>query len=348
MNTFHKLSIKNYIQETANAVSLIFDIPEHLKDNFSFKAGQYVTLKTTIEAKEIRRSYSICSSPNSGELKVAIKRVENGVFSTYAISHLKTGDVIEVHEPEGKFILEPTRSTNYLGIVAGSGITPVLSMIKTVLQLEPSSSFTLIYGNKSSDETMFKTELDALSLAYDTRFNLEYVFSRQNEEGSLFGRIDEGHTNYFIKNIYKNWSFKTAFLCGPEEMIKTVSTTLKENHYKESQILFELFTASINEESSSELKDGQTEVTVLLDDEELSFTMNQKDNILAAALRNDVDAPYSCQGGVCSSCLGKVTQGTAVMVKNSILTDDEVNEGFILTCQAHPTSSKISIDFDDV
>jgi len=348
MSTFHKLSIKNYIQETANAVSLIFDIPEHLKDNFSFKAGQYVTLKTTIEAKEIRRSYSICSSPNSGELKVAIKRVENGVFSTYAISHLKTGDVIEVHEPEGKFILEPTRSTNYLGIVAGSGITPVLSMIKTVLQLEPSSSFTLIYGNKSSDETMFKTELDALSLAYDTRFNLEYVFSRQNEEGSLFGRIDEGHTNYFIKNIYKNWSFKTAFLCGPEEMIKTVSTTLKENHYKESQILFELFTASINEESSSELKDGQTEVTVLLDDEELSFTMNQKDNILAAALRNDVDAPYSCQGGVCSSCLGKVTQGTAVMVKNSILTDDEVNEGFILTCQAHPTSSKISIDFDDV
>ena len=207
MSSFHKLSIKNYIQETANAVSLIFDIPERLKDNFSFKAGQYVTLKTTIEAKEIRRSYSICSSPNSGELKVAIKRVENGVFSTYAISHLKTGDVIEVHEPEGKFILEPTRSTNYLGIVAGSGITPVLSMIKTVLQLEPSSSFTLIYGNKSSDETMFKTELDALSLAYDTRFNLEYVFSRQNEEGALFGRIDEGHTNYFIKNIYKNWSF---------------------------------------------------------------------------------------------------------------------------------------------
>ena len=348
MSTFHKLSIKNYIQETVNAVSLIFDITERLKDNFSFKAGQYVTLRTTIETKEIRRSYSICSSPNSGELKVAIKRVENGVFSTYAISHLKTGDVIEVHEPEGKFILEPTRSTNYLGIVAGSGITPVLSMIKTVLQLEPSSSFTLIYGNKSSDETMFKTELDALSLVYNTRFNLEYVFSRQHEEGTLFGRIDEGHTNYFIKNVYKNWSFKTAFLCGPEEMIKTVSTTLKENHYKESQILFELFTASINEESSSEIKDGQTEVTVLLDDEELCFTMDQKDDILAAALRNNVDAPYSCQGGVCSSCLGKITQGTAIMVKNSILTDDEVKEGFILTCQAHPTSSKISIDFDDV
>lgn len=348
MSAFHKLSIKNYIQETANAVSIVFDVPENLKTNFSYKAGQYITLKATINGTEIRRAYSICSAPESGELKVAIKAVEKGIFSTYATSQLKVGDLIEVHEPEGKFMLEPTKSNNYLGIAAGSGITPVLSMIKAVLQQEPSSSFTLIYGNKSSDETMFKAELDALSVSYDTRFNLHYVFSRQNEEGSLFGRIDKGHTNYFIKNIYKNWSFKTAFLCGPEEMIKTVSTTLKENHFKESQILFELFTASINEESSLEIKDGQTEVTVLLDDEEICFTMSQKDDILAAALRNDVDAPYSCQGGVCSSCLGKVTQGTAVMIKNSILTDDEVNEGFILTCQAHPTTSKISIDFDDV
>ena len=348
MSTFHTLAIKDYIQETANAVSLVFDIPEHLKNTFSFKAGQYVTLKTSIEGKEIRRSYSICSSPKSGELKVAIKKVEDGIFSSYAISHLKIGDAIEVHEPEGKFILEPIRSTNYLGIAAGSGITPVLSMVKTVLQDEPSSSFTLIYGNKSSAETMFKSELDALSHKYGKRFNLEYVFSRQNEEGSLFGRIDKGHLNYFIKNIYKNWSFKTAFLCGPEEMIKTISTTLKENNFKESQILFELFTASINEEGSSQIKDGQTEVSVLLDDEEIHFTMNQTDNILAAALRNDVDAPYSCQGGVCSSCLARVSEGTAVMVKNSILTDDEVSEGFILTCQAHPTTSKISIDFDDV
>ena len=348
MSTFHTLIIKDYIQETANAVSLVFDIPEHLKNTFSFKAGQYVTLKTSIEGKEIRRSYSICSSPKSGELKVAIKKVEDGIFSSYAISHLKKGDVIDVHEPEGKFILEPIRSTNYLGIAAGSGITPVLSMVKTVLQDEPSSSFTLIYGNKSSAETMFKSELDTLSHKYGKRFNLEYVFSRQNEEGSLFGRIDKGHLNYFIKNIYKNWSFKTTFLCGPEEMIKTISTTLKENNFKESQILFELFTASINEKGSSQIKDGQTEVSVLLDDEEIHFTMNQTDNILAAALRNDVDAPYSCQGGVCSSCLGRVSEGTAVMVKNSILTDDEVSEGFILTCQAHPTTSKISIDFDDV
>jgi ring-1,2-phenylacetyl-CoA epoxidase subunit PaaE len=348
MNTFHKLSIKNRIQETANAVSLVFEVPENLKTNFFFKAGQYITLKATINGCEIRRAYSICSAPESGELKVAIKTVDNGVFSTYATSQLKVGDVLEVHEPEGKFVLEPTRSNNYLGIAAGSGITPVLSMIKAVLQREPSSSFTLIYGNKSSEETMFKAELDALSVTYDTRFNLHYVFSRQNEKGSLFGRIDKGHTNYFIKNIYKNWSFKTVFLCGPEEMIKTVSTTLKENRYKESQILFELFTASVNEESSSQIKEGQTEVTVLLDDEEFTFTMKQTDDILAAALRNDVDAPYSCQGGVCSSCLAKVTDGKSVMAKNNILTDDEVDDGFILTCQAHPITSKISIDYDDV
>ena len=348
MNTFHKLSIKNRIQETADAVSLVFEVPENLKTNFSFKAGQYITLKATINGSEIRRAYSICSAPESGELKVAIKTVDNGIFSTYATSQLKVGDVLEVHEPEGKFVLEPTRSNNYLGMAAGSGITPVLSMIKAVLQQEPSSSFTLIYGNKSSEETMFKAELDALSITYDSRFNLHYVFSRQNEEGSLFGRIDKGHTNYFIKNIYKNWSFKTVFLCGPEEMIKTVSTTLKENRYKESQILFELFTASVNEESNSQIKEGQTEVTVLLDDEEFTFTMKQTDDILAAALRNDVDAPYSCQGGVCSSCLAKVTEGKAVMAKNNILTDDEVDDGFILTCQAHPITSKISIDYDDV
>ncbi|MBT3547329.1 MAG: ferredoxin--NADP reductase [Flavobacterium sp.] len=348
MNTFHKLSIKNRIQETANAVSLVFEVPENLKTNFSFKAGQYITLKATINGSEIRRAYSICSAPESGELKIAIKTVDNGIFSTYATSQLKVGDVLEVHEPEGKFVLEPTRSNNYLGMAAGSGITPVLSMIKAVLQREPSSSFTLIYGNKSSEETMFKAELDAHSVTYDTRFNLHYVFSRQNEEGSLFGRIDKGHTNYFIKNIYKNWSFKTAFLCGPEEMIKTVSATLKENHYKESQILFELFTASVNEESSSQIKEGQTEVTVLLDDEEFTFTMKQTDDILAAALRNDVDAPYSCQGGVCSSCLAKVTEGKALMAKNNILTVDEVDDGFILTCQAHPITSKISIDYDDV
>lgn len=348
MSTFHKLSIKNYIQETANAVSLVFDIPENLKPNFSFKAGQYITLKTTINGQEVRRAYSICSSTQSNELKASIKAVKNGVFSSYATSQLKVGDMIEVHEPEGKFILEPKRRTNYLGVAAGSGITPILSMIKGVLEQEPTSSFTLVFGNKTEKETMFKSELDDLKKLYTTRFNINYLFSRENIDNALFGRIDKAHTNYFIKNIYKNWSFESAYLCGPEEMIKTVSTTLQENGFKQSDIFFELFTASADTESISKINDGETEVTILLDDDEVTFTMKQTDDILAASLRNNIDAPYSCQGGVCSSCLGKVTEGKAIMTKNTILTNTEVDEGFILTCQAHPTTSKIYIDYDDV
>jgi ring-1,2-phenylacetyl-CoA epoxidase subunit PaaE len=219
-------------------------------------------------------------------------------------------------------------------------------MIKTVLEKEPSSSFTLLYGNKSSEDTMFKSELDELSGSYGGRFNLHYIFSRQKEEGLYLVELIKGIQIIISKISIKIGHLKLLFLCGPEEMINTVSNTLIENGYKESQILFELFTATVNEESVSEIKDGFSEVSVLLDDEEICFTMKQTDDILAAALRNNIDAPYSCQGGVCSSCLGKVTEGNAVMVKNSILTDQEVNEGFILTCQAHPTTPKISIDYD--
>lgn len=348
MNTFHNLTIKNITKETAQAVSVVFDIPESLHSQFSFKAGQYITLKAMLNGEEVRRAYSICSSPQSGEVKVAIKAVENGTFSVYATERLKAGDQIEVHEPEGKFILEPEARKNYIAFAAGSGITPVLSMIKATLQDTTDASFTLVYGNKSESDTIFKQELEALKAEFGNRFNLHYVFSRQNVEGSLFGRIDEGFTNYFVKNTYKDIHFDSAYLCGPEEMIKIVSATLQNNGFDQSQILFELFTASTEEENTSEIKDGETEVNILLDDEELSFTMKQTDDILSAALRNKVDAPYSCQGGICSSCLAKVTEGKAVMTKNNILTDDEVEDGFILTCQAHPTTSKISIDYDDV
>lgn len=348
MSTFHKLSIKNITKETANAVSVVFDIPENLKSNFQFTAGQYVTLKTILNGEDIRRAYSICSAPKSGELKVAIKAVENGTFSVYATSELKIGDEIEVHEPDGNFTLVSTDNQNYIGFAAGSGITPVLSMIKTTLQENSSATFILVYGNKSEADTIFKTELENLQNQFSSRFNLHYVFSRQNSEGSLFGRIDEGFTNYFVKNIYKETSFDAAFLCGPEEMIQTVSKTLQAAGFSDSQISFELFTSSSEEENTDQIKDGETQVTVLLDDEELSFSMKQTDDILSSALRNKVDAPYSCQGGVCSSCLAKVTEGKAIMTKNNILTDGEVEDGFILTCQAHPTTSTISIDFDDV
>ena len=251
-------------------------------------------------------------------------------------------------KPEGNFVLEPQSSKNYIAFAAGSGITPVLSMIKTVLKDSSDATITLIYGNKSEADTIFKNELESLRDSSNGRFNLHYVFSRQNVPGTLFGRIDQGFTNYFVKNIYKEVSFDSAYLCGPEAMINTVSETLQENGFDKSNILFELFTSSEGEGDTSQVKDGETEITVLLDDEEISFTMKQTDDILAASLRNQVDAPYSCQGGICSSCLAKVTEGKAVMTKNSILTDGEVADGFILTCQAHPTTAKIYVDYDDV
>jgi ring-1,2-phenylacetyl-CoA epoxidase subunit PaaE len=345
---FNNLHIKNITKETAHAVSIVFDIPETLTSSFAFKAGQYITLKTKIGGEEVRRAYSICSSPNSGEVKVAIKAVENGVFSTYATEKLNTGDSLEVHDPEGNFILEPQSGKNYIAFAAGSGITPVLSMVKAVLEDSNDATMTLIYGNKSEADTMFKSELETLRDNSNGRFKLHYVFSRQNVPGTLFGRIDEGFTNYFVKNIYKDVDFDSAYLCGPEAMINTVSDTLQNNGFDKSNILFELFTASEEEGDTSEITNGETEVTVLLDDEEITFTMKQTDDILAASLRNQVDAPYSCQGGICSSCMAKVTEGHAVMTKNTILSDEEVKDGFILTCQAHPTTAKIFIDYDDV
>ncbi|WP_299671513.1 2Fe-2S iron-sulfur cluster-binding protein [uncultured Polaribacter sp.] len=347
MAKFNTVHIQEIKQETADAVSVVFDIPEHLKSNFNFTSGQYITLQKVINKEEIRRAYSICSTPQSGEVRVAIKKVENGTFSTYATSDLKVGDAIEITAPEGRFLLNPEANKNYIAFAAGSGITPILSMIKTVLETEPTATFTLIYGNKTVADTIFYDELLQLDKKYP-QFNLELICSRERQENSLFGRIDSGITNFFIKNKYKNISFDAAFLCGPEEMIQIVSNTLKEADFSEENIHFELFTASIDEEASSEIKEGTSEITILLDEEEVTFAMSQTDNILAASLRNDLDPPYSCQGGVCSSCLAKVTEGKAVMAKNSILTDSEVAEGFVLTCQAHPTTSKIKIDFDDV
>ena len=348
MATFHKINIQDVIRETADAVSLIFKIPGNLKSKFAFHSGQYLTLKKIINGKEVRRAYSICSSPTDSYLKVAIKAVENGTFSTYATSELKAGNFIEISEPEGKFVLEPKPNKNYIAFAAGSGITPILSMVKDVLKNESSSTFTLIYGNKTVADTIFKNELDALKEVNSDRFNLHYICSREQIEDSLFGRIDKAHTNFYINNKYKNTTFDAAYLCGPEEMIKEVSTTLSEHGIADKNIHFELFTVSVDEDAVLEIKEGSTEITILLDDEETTFIMNQTDDILSASLRNNLDAPYSCQGGVCSSCLCKVTEGKAVMVKNSILSDSEVEEGLVLACQAYPTTSKISIDFDDV
>lgn len=350
MPSFLKLIIKEVKRETADAVSVLFNVPEELKPDYKFIAGQYINLKLTLDNQEIRRAYSICSAPESGELRIAVKSVKNGLFSQFANTRLKAGDVLEVGQPEGKFTFEPDaeRQKNYAGFVAGSGITPVLSIIKSVLKGEPKSTFVLVYGNRTPEETIFHQELHDLQLQYVGRFFVHYVYSQAKAENALFGRIEKSAVNFVLNNKHKELEFDKFYLCGPEEMINTVTAILKEKNVKESAIKFELFTSSSQEHEIKTSLEGHTKITILVDDDEVSFEMSQKLTILDAALKQGIDAPYSCQGGICSSCLARVTAGTAEMSKNSILTDKEIASGLILTCQAHPTSESIYIDYNDV
>tara|TARA_R110001583_G_scaffold22614_2_gene84671 strand:+ start:1692 stop:2747 length:1056 start_codon:yes stop_codon:yes gene_type:complete len=351
MSKFHKLTIKEIKKETNHAVSILFDVPAELKSEFKFIAGQYITIRTSIDGKELRRSYSICSSPESNELCVAVKEVKNGVFSNYATKKLKAGAILEVAPPEGKFILQTATShqKNYVAFTAGSGITPVMSMIKSVLLKEIHSTFVLVYGNKSAKDTLFKSEIDDLQARFPKRFFVQYLFSQKILDNAILGRIDKSIVNLILKNRFKNTSFDGFYLCGPENMIDIVTSTLKENDIPLSKIHFELFTTIYPSGAiTSKNLDGISEITIILDDEETTFEMSKKKLILTAALDEGLDAPYSCQGGICSSCLAKVTEGKAIMDKNSILSEDEVNEGFILTCQAHPITQKLTIDYDDV
>lgn len=351
MSSFYKLHINDVRRETPHAISVAFSIPDGLKDFYKFTAGQYVTLKLTLDGQEIRRAYSICSSPNSGELRISIKSVAVGAFSSFANRNLRVGDVIEVSVPEGKFVFEPEASSqkNYAGFAAGSGITPIMSILQSVLENEPKSTFVLVYGNKSPEETIFHQQLHDLQNKYTGRFFVHYVFSQSKIEGQLFGRIEKSTVNFVLNNKHKELTFDKFYLCGPEEMINTVSQVLKERNVREKDIRFELFFAAPTTENEvSKNQEGHTTITVVVDDEETTFEMSAKQTLLEAALKQGLDAPYSCQGGICSSCIARVKKGTAEMRKNSILTDGEIAEGLILTCQAHPTSTEILVDYDDV
>ncbi|GAA4891217.1 ferredoxin--NADP reductase [Flaviramulus aquimarinus] len=352
MSSFHKLSIKTIKRETDKAISISFNIPENLKDTFAFKAGQYITLKTEIDGHEIRRDYSLCVSPKSGEIKVAVKEVKDGTFSAYANSTLKVGDTLEVAPPKGRFTFEPndSKTKNIAAFAAGSGITPVLSIIKCALEEEVYSKVILVYGNKTTKDTMFLNELLELQHTYKDRFSVQFVFSQQDENDAIFGRIEKSTVNYVMKNKHKHIEVDAFYLCGPEAMIHTVKDVLTEHDIDENRIHFELFKAAkpAEVEEENNIATGKTIITLTVDDDTSTFEMSQKQTILEAALDEDLDAPYSCQGGICSSCLARIKEGEATMRQNNILTESEVAEGLILTCQAHPTTSNIVIDFDDV
>jgi ring-1,2-phenylacetyl-CoA epoxidase subunit PaaE len=348
MAQFHSLKIKSILRQTDKAVSITFEVPTALKADFAFTAGQYITLKTVIDAKEIRRDYSLSSSPQSESLTVTVKEIENGVFSSYANTQLKTGDTLEVGTPNGRFIYDPKTdaSNTIVAFAAGSGITPIMSIARTVLETD--SNFVLIYGNKSPKETIFYDEILKLQTLHSNRFMVQFVYSETDEKDALFGRIDSGNVQYILKNNIAVNNSQKFYLCGPEGMINTVNGILTEKGVEASKVLLELFTASEVKTTSTSTNEGDSNITILVDEEETTLVMSQKQTILDAALANDLDVPYSCQGGVCSSCICRVTEGAATMRQNNILTDNEVAEGLVLSCQAEPTSTSIKVDFDDI
>ena len=351
MAQFHALKIQSIVRQTDKAVSITFEVPKSLKSEFTFKAGQYITLKAVINDQEVRRDYSLSSGPASGSLTVTVKEIEGGLFSSYANTRLKTGDTLEVGSPNGRFLYETKKENRntVVAFAAGSGITPIMSIARTVLESETNTKFVLIYGNKSPKETIFHQEILDLQTRHSDRFNVQFVYSETDETGALFGRIDAGIVNYALKNLIDIDAAQKFYLCGPEGMIHTVNSILTEKGVEASQILFELFTASaVESPSNTTIKKGDSEITILVDEEETTFSMPQKQTILEAALSRDIDAPYSCQGGVCSSCICRVTEGSASMRQNNILTDNEVAEGLVLSCQAEPTSATIKVDFDDI
>ena len=346
MSDFKALKIKSVKKETEKSVSIAFDVPENLESIYHFKAGQYITLKTKINSEEIVRSYSICSAPISGELKIGVKAIPNGLFSNYALNNLNQGDILEVSPPTGRFTLDdPSSKNTLLGIAAGSGITPILSIIHDVLDSNHESTFVLLYGNRSKKETMFSKEISELQNLHSTRFFCYNIFSQENNPNSEFGRINSSFINFSIKK-HTELKFNKFLICGPEQLTTDSIVFLKSLGYND--ILYELFFSSSEEEIKQDHVKEEITAKITFDFEDFEIIVPKEMTILDAALENNIDVPYSCQGGVCSSCVGKITEGSVKMSINNVLSDGEISDGLTLACQAIPTSKNISINFDDV
>lgn len=351
---FHKLTVKDIRNETSDCVSISFDIPKDLEKDFLFKQGQNITIKSIIAGEEIRRSYSICSSPFDNELRVAVKKVYDGAFSSFANEKLKRGDVLEVLPPTGSFFTEVNvlNKKGYVFFAAGSGITPVISIIKTILLIEPESSATLIYGNRNVSSIIFKEALEALKDKYLQRFSMYHILSRERTDADInFGRIDAEKCQQF-SGLIDFASADEFFICGPEKMLFNIKDFLEMHDIKKSKIHFELFTtpARKNTKINTTLKTKAVEgskIIIKLDGRSFNFNLDyNSNNILDAALAQGADLPFACKGGVCCTCKAKLIEGEVEMEVNYGLEQDEVKAGFILTCQSHPRSKKVLIDFD--
>lgn len=355
---FHALKVKAVKKETSDCVSVVFDVPEQLKETFRFTQGQSLTMRTVLNGEEVRRTYSICSSPLDEQLKVAVKKVEGGLFSCFANDQLKPNDVLDIMPPIGRFYttLNAVNKKNYIGFAAGSGITPLLSIIKTTLATEPDSSFTLVYGNKNRSSIIFFEELEGLKNKYINRFNLIHILSREKTDADLnFGRITQDKCNELFSKLLDVKTTDEFFICGPEEMIFSVKEFLESKGIAEKKIHFELFTTPGQNKSAVASRESlvteagfQSNIKMRLDGRsfEFSIPLNSDTTILDAAMQQGADVPYACKGGVCCTCKAKLLEGEVKMDVHWGLEEEEIEQGYILTCQAHPTTPNVTVDFD--
>lgn len=353
---FYKLSVKKIEKSTADCAIISFDIPSEISNVFAFTQGQYLTLKTLINGQEVRRSYSLCSSPLDREWKVGIKKVEGGLFSTFANEVLKEGDILEIMPPDGKFFVEvnPEKQRNFVAFAAGSGITPMASIIKTHLASEPKSTFKLFYVNQKASTVILKEELEALKNKYMDRFEIYYFLTKQQRSVPfLNGRISTDKLDVIFKSICDIQLIDHYFICGPEAMIHLVKDYLAEANVKSEQIHFELF--GTDQKKQNQKKEalqasfqGKTcDLTIIEGGKSMQIKMEQgADNVLDVALNNSADLPFACKGGVCATCKAKVVEGSVDMLLSYGLEPDEIDDGYILTCQSIPTSDTLIVDFD--
>ncbi|MBW4706846.1 ferredoxin--NADP reductase [Roseobacter sp. YSTF-M11] len=352
MAQFHPLTVTDIHHTIRDAVVLTLK-PEN-PEIFDFKQGQYLTFKRDFDGTELRRNYSICAGLDDGVLRVGIKRVDGGAFSTFANTNLKVGDTLQAMPPSGTFFteLEPDQAKSYLGFAGGSGITPVLSILKTVLAREPRATFTLVYANRAVNTIMFREELEDLKNRYMGRLTIIHVLESGQDMELFTGRVDQEK----CENLFKHWidvtSVTTAFICGPEPMMLAIADSLKTHGLEPDQIKFELFTESQQGRLAKQALAARaadqagTEAQVTVEGVTRTFTMPKDQSILEAALDNALDAPFACKAGVCSTCKARVLEGEYEMLSNHALEDYEVEQGLVLTCQCYPLSDKIVVEYD--
>ncbi|MCB0639347.1 MAG: phenylacetate-CoA oxygenase/reductase subunit PaaK [Lewinella sp.] len=352
MTQFYPLQVQDVRRETADCVSIAFAVPPDLTEVFRFKQGQYLTLRAQLEGEEVRRSYSVCVSPRSGELRIAVKRVPDGRFSTFANDRLRVGDTLEVMPPEGRFFTEvnPDQRKHYVAFAAGSGITPVMSILSTVLATEPHSRFTLFYGNQRTDTIIFREAIEGLKNEHLQRLSVHHILSREHTGSELFsGRIDGEKCAVFFDRLLDPLDVDEYFLCGPQAMILAVRDALLERGVDRKHIHLELF--GTDQAQGGPRKQHPEAVAAVihltLDGNTLTFPMaNAEDSILDAALRQGADLPFACKGGVCCTCRARIEEGKVEMDVNYALEPEEVEAGYVLTCQSHPLTPEVRVNFD--